>query len=79
MTTVRRNHRLRPDQQDRAIARTEGITLTPRGEPLLARDLPHWHEIKASRCNCARCQADATAIAEDGARLAASLELAGRR
>ena len=30
----------------RAIARREGIELTPAGEPLFARDLPRWHEIR---------------------------------
>jgi hypothetical protein len=26
-------------------ARKEGITLTPRGEPLFQRDMPRWREI----------------------------------
>ena len=38
--------RAHPDTRARDRARTEGITFTPRGEPLFARDLARWAELR---------------------------------
>ena len=40
------SHRINRETRVRQIARAEGIKLTPRGEPIFARDIDHMREIR---------------------------------
>lgn len=52
-----------------AKARQEGIALTPAGEPLFARDVPRFREIKAMDLRTDREKDIDRAFAEDDAAL----------